>query len=100
MVRCATTHLIPERRVNRSSKRVCNWRGLAISRTRRETGIQIASTINSSRTQSASFSASHTLKRSEEHTSELQSLMRLSYAVFCLKKKTTHRNKLQLNKHN
>src|SRR3546814_7455657 len=27
--------------------------------------------------------------RSEEHTSELQSLMRISYAVFCLKKKTT-----------
>src|SRR3546814_2979036 len=31
--------------------------------------------------------------RSEEHTSELQSLMRISYAVFCLKKKT------QTNKH-
>src|SRR3546814_4638669 len=30
------------------------------------------------------------LPRSEEHTSELQSLMRTSYAVFCLKKKTTH----------
>src|SRR3546814_4493912 len=29
--------------------------------------------------------------RSEEHTSELQSLMRTSYAVFCLKKKTNHR---------
>src|SRR3546814_10621408 len=29
------------------------------------------------------------LGRSEEHTSELQSLMRISYAVFCLKKKTT-----------
>src|SRR3546814_1741322 len=29
------------------------------------------------------------LNRSEEHTSELQSLMRISYAVFCLKKKTT-----------
>src|SRR3546814_8786761 len=28
--------------------------------------------------------------RSEEHTSELQSLMRISYAVFCLKKKTIH----------
>src|SRR3546814_10721064 len=28
-------------------------------------------------------------QRSEEHTSELQSLMRISYAVFCLKKKTT-----------
>src|SRR3546814_8090632 len=32
-----------------------------------------------------------TLRRSEEHTSELQSLMRISYAVFCLKKKTTQR---------
>src|SRR3546814_10471061 len=31
-------------------------------------------------------------KRSEEHTSELQSLMRISYAVFCLKKKTTKNN--------
>src|SRR3546814_8691970 len=29
-------------------------------------------------------------KRSEEHTSELQSLMRISYAVFCLKKKTNN----------
>src|SRR3546814_10496307 len=35
--------------------------------------------------------------RSEEHTSELQSLMRISYAVFCLKKKTTQRKK-QTNK--
>src|SRR3546814_6743405 len=31
--------------------------------------------------------------RSEEHTSELQSLMRISYAVFCLKKKKKHKNK-------
>src|SRR3546814_4535749 len=31
--------------------------------------------------------------RSEEHTSELQSLMRISYAVFCLKKKKTHNTK-------
>src|SRR3546814_9960015 len=31
--------------------------------------------------------------RSEEHTSELQSLMRISYAVFCLKKKTKHKTK-------
>src|SRR3546814_10141774 len=37
--------------------------------------------------------------RSEEHTSELQSLMRISYAVFCLKKKkshNTHRTKYEL----
>src|SRR3546814_3930776 len=31
-------------------------------------------------------------QRSEEHTSELQSLMRISYAVFCLKKKQTSHN--------
>src|SRR3546814_4943788 len=43
------------------------------------------------------FAASHwpvRRSRSEEHTSELQSLMRISYAVFCLKKKTKQ------NKHN
>src|SRR3546814_3315701 len=34
-------------------------------------------------------SAMHAQFRSEEHTSELQSLMRISYAVFCLKKKNT-----------
>src|SRR3546814_6078308 len=33
--------------------------------------------------------AAHVRLRSEEHTSELQSLMRISYAVFCLKKKIT-----------
>src|SRR3546814_4498091 len=33
--------------------------------------------------------------RSEEHTSELQSLMRISYAVFCLKKKKTNEKKQQ-----
>src|SRR3546814_1102440 len=46
--------------------------------------------------------------RSEEHTSELQSLMRISYAVFCLKKKnntihttyTTHHTTLTLMHHN
>src|SRR3546814_1500798 len=33
-------------------------------------------------------------ERSEEHTSELQSLMRISYAVFCLKKKTNHNSRM------
>src|SRR3546814_2574616 len=36
-------------------------------------------------------------RRSEEHTSELQSLMRISYAVFCLKKKTL--NKTSISPH-
>src|SRR3546814_10528994 len=42
------------------------------------------------RTSAKNFSYAHinvVLQRSEEHTSELQSLMRISYAVFCLKKK-------------
>src|SRR3546814_4286538 len=36
--------------------------------------------------------------RSEEHTSELQSLMRISYAVFCLKKKNNIRAHIDYNK--
>src|SRR3546814_10606994 len=37
--------------------------------------------------------------RSEEHTSELQSLMRISYAVFCLKKKTNQPKTRKQNQH-
>src|SRR3546814_4805036 len=37
--------------------------------------------------------------RSEEHTSELQSLMRISYAVFCLKKKKEKINRTSRNKY-
>src|SRR3546814_2148351 len=36
------------------------------------------------------------LTRSEEHTSELQSLMRISYAVFCLKKQTNTKPKINV----
>src|SRR3546814_9304637 len=39
------------------------------------------------RVDDAALHAAHLGLRSEEHTSELQSLMRISYAVFCLKKK-------------
>src|SRR3546814_3395450 len=39
-------------------------------------------------------------RRSEEHTSELQSLMRISYAVFCLKKKNTTTHLPPLKPHN
>src|SRR3546814_4762132 len=37
-------------------------------------------------------------RRSEEHTSELQSLMRISYAVFCLKKKKKKKEEIQSQK--
>src|SRR3546814_4931998 len=53
---------------------------------------------------SCQLSNSRKRRRSEEHTSELQSLMRNSYAVFCLKKKKKkhkHKNKLNtLDLHN
>src|SRR3546814_6336385 len=39
------------------------------------------------------------MNRSEEHTSELQSLMRISYAVFCLKKKNKRHNKNNVHSH-
>src|SRR3546814_4473877 len=42
----------------------------------------------------------HEHHRSEEHTSELQSLMRISYAVFCLKKKKKKETKQRYNKTN
>src|SRR3546814_7907465 len=42
------------------------------------------------RSQNASPATACPSRRSEEHTSELQSLMRISYAVFCLKKKTNN----------
>src|SRR3546814_7992672 len=40
------------------------------------------------------------VRRSEEHTSELQSLMRISYAVFCLKKKKKNTKNTQTSKYN
>src|SRR3546814_2363773 len=47
----------------------------------------------------ASWLGLPSLIRSEEHTSELQSLMRISYAVFCLKKKIVHNVTLEDPRH-
>src|SRR3546814_1153249 len=57
----------------------------------------IGFTQNFSRQVSGTAVSIHGSDRSEEHTSELQSLMRISYAVFCLKKKTQSRQKLAKN---
>src|SRR3546814_7195523 len=40
----------------------------------------------------------HVVARSEEHTSELQSLMRISYAVFCLKNKNKNKKRINMAK--
>src|SRR3546814_1509278 len=55
-----------------------------IGRKRRIGGLILARSRWRQRARQARFGA---YRRSEEHTSELQSLMRISYAVFCLKKK-------------
>src|SRR3546814_8745493 len=61
---------------------VHQWEGarLPVAEECRNTGVPIAILTTPERT-----------SRSEEHTSELQSLMRISYAVFCLKKKNKKR---------
>src|SRR3546814_2315534 len=60
-------------------------------------GVALAPDRPPSRPHGAAFEGTkeiyHGTDRSEEHTSELQSLMRISYAVFCLKKKKRHNNK-------
>src|SRR3546814_6816646 len=49
--------------------------------------ISVAAEVTDLPMLSAHADANELMRRSEEHTSELQSLMRISYAVFCLKKK-------------
>src|SRR3546814_5448194 len=61
---------------------------LAVFRTAGAYGATMASTYNSrSLVPEVLVDGDRSIVRSEEHTSELQSLMRISYAVFCLKKK-------------
>src|SRR3546814_1877495 len=76
--------------------------GLASSLGTAGTGLKVDA-INKRRgfsaRRSALFAAAMPILRSEEHTSELQSLMRISYAVFCLKKKqkNTQKNTVPLH---
>src|SRR3546814_1113958 len=55
-----------------------------------EYGADGKAVVPSPDTPSSTPPAARVVLRSEEHTSELQSLMRISYAVFCLKKKKKH----------
>src|SRR3546814_7733781 len=48
---------------------------------------------------SSDMAVGYGIGRSEEHTSELQSLMRISYAVFCLKKKTNIKHNIYILSH-
>src|SRR3546814_10423525 len=71
----------------KTSMNGCNWRQ------RSETGTICSKNVLQAVPSSLKPNnrSAHWLSRSEEHTSELQSLMRISYAVFCLKKQTQQR---------
>src|SRR3546814_7061791 len=68
-----------------------------IASPRRDLALSFRQTVSAALTQygggQGMRDSGYFLERSEEHTSELQSLMRISYAVFCLKKKT-NKNKV------
>src|SRR3546814_1065298 len=70
----------------KSMSRFFRVRAFAVSRVTRSLPLDCRSIINIL-VYNGFFLATHAAKRSEEHTSELQSLMRISYAVFCFKKK-------------
>src|SRR3546814_5200224 len=79
----------------------CRARSPAVSTntsSRIEASLPLGRTVTSltcgQRLATVAANASAASRRSEEHTSELQALMRISYAVFCLKKKT-HINKYE-----
>src|SRR3546814_8078278 len=85
--------------LSRMSRVTCSWsRQIITRRTQRRGSFRPASGVieNPGRGKSSRCNGPHphTVGRSEEHTSELQSLTRISYAVFCLKKKInyTHTN--------
>src|SRR3546814_5304320 len=58
---------------------------------------RLSGQLSPCRKQALASSPTWAAARSEEHTSELQSLMRISYAVFCLKKKTRKTEKVTLD---
>src|SRR3546814_2799802 len=62
--------------------------GQALMKAVAEAGHEVSGGVDAGESPGPLATRCHVL-RSEEHTSELQSLMRISYAVFCLKKNTT-----------
>src|SRR3546814_9285197 len=65
----------------------------------KDDGLQKVAELRSARVLWQQGKLDDALKRSEEHTSELQSLMRISYAVFCLKKKNNNNEHHQIKSH-
>src|SRR3546814_4090386 len=67
------------------------WTFVRGSRDRQDGELRLGQDLCVSTIKKGFYSLFYERKRSEEHTSELQSLMRISYAVFCLKKQNNAR---------
>src|SRR3546814_7307422 len=85
-----TDTLFPYTTLFRSGRAGCRWRGSGkggrvVSGGRHDEGVRFLRSA-------AGIGGQPRSRRSEEHTSELQSLMRISYAVFCLKKKINNKS--------
>src|SRR3546814_2763752 len=80
--------LIPNRRPRPDRRGRCCLEGLTRAKAAARPRVRAAARVIPSAVGRLLRAAA--LARSEEHTSELQSLMRISYAVFCLKKKKQH----------
>src|SRR3546814_1506158 len=90
----------PKRSSVGKASAICRWRSKSADRSgggnyphRHVWTKRASSSVFGASVQTSQSSASH--PRSEEHTSELQSLMRISYAVFCLKKKNNKHTQIK-----
>src|SRR3546814_4492602 len=90
-----TDTLFPYTTLFRSTSTDGEWVSIVYSNAGDSAGCGVARPINPHRRYHGPCKSGW-VGRSEEHTSELQSLMRISYAVFCLKKKKNNHSKLLL----
>src|SRR3546814_1419883 len=89
-----TDTLVPYTTLFRSKRATLRGSFNSVSATRSEVGsVAFDDAVENAITDASCVSRKKAIgDRSEEHTSELQSLMRISYAVFCFKKKKKHTN--------
>src|SRR3546814_3566568 len=92
--RSASPNQPPAPRQARGQARLCRWKA-ALEAPSRRSAPQAKACGHPFADDASGQRARLRGRRSEEHTSELQSLMRISYAVFCLKKKKNNTNKTQ-----
>src|SRR3546814_4820031 len=84
-----TDTLFPYTTLFRSEKGEAVYNHCGLGRDQHVVFVRDVELVNAVEVMPSVLEGLYRIERSEEHTSELQSLMRISYAVFCLKKKKT-----------